>query len=220
MAKTGKCENYRPPRACHVGEGDWRSCATWGTSFTVRTSRTGSGCALRFGGSLPTSFTGRASRPGSDATCVVQRGRCPDGLGKPRPFAHGDGLHGGTEPECNHHEYALEFCAGQGGPRSRSERWPTKPDGGLMKTGTGSAIRCIYVSAQALLVAACPPFHQPSQMVGHRSLRDLGPPYKIFTEADPRSCRSSSHRADCRCMGIGRARHRGCHDRGSIRCVA
>ena len=84
-------------------------CATWGTSFTVRTSRTGSGCALRFGGSLPTSFTGRASRPGSNATCVVQRGRCP-GLGEPRPFAHGDGLHGGTEPECNHHEYALEFC--------------------------------------------------------------------------------------------------------------
>ncbi len=111
MAKTGKCENYRPPRACHVGEGDWRSCATWGTSFTVRTSRTGSGCALRFGGSLPTSFTGRASRPGSDAPCVAQRGRCPDGLGKPRPFAHGDGLHGGTEPECNHHEYALEFFA-------------------------------------------------------------------------------------------------------------
>ncbi len=85
MAKTGKCENYRPPRASHVGEGDWRSCATWGTSFTVRTSRTGSGCALRFGGSLPTSFTGRASRPGSDATCVVQRGRCP-GLREPRAF--------------------------------------------------------------------------------------------------------------------------------------
>ena len=81
MAKTGKCENYRPPRACHVGEGDWRSCATWGTSFTVRTSRTGSGCALRFGGSLPTSFTGRASRPGSDATCVVQRGQRPGGRG-------------------------------------------------------------------------------------------------------------------------------------------
>ena len=32
---------------------------------------------LRFGGSLPTSFTGRASRPGSDATCVVQRGHPP-----------------------------------------------------------------------------------------------------------------------------------------------
>ena len=42
-------------------------------------------CALRFGGSLPTSFTGRASRPGSHATCVVQRGRCP-GLGEPRAF--------------------------------------------------------------------------------------------------------------------------------------
>ncbi len=77
MAKTGKCENYRPPRACHVGEEDWRSCASWRISFTVRTSRTGSGCALRFGGSLPTSFTGRASRPGSHATCVVQRGQCP-----------------------------------------------------------------------------------------------------------------------------------------------
>ena len=64
MAKTGECENYRPPRACHVGEEDRRSCASWGTSFTVRTSRTGSGRALRFGGSLPTSFTGRASRPG------------------------------------------------------------------------------------------------------------------------------------------------------------
>ena len=39
----------------------------------------------------------------------------------------GDGLHGGTEPECDHHEYALEFCAGQGGTRSRSERRPTSP---------------------------------------------------------------------------------------------
>ena len=29
------------------------------------------------------------------------------------PLRGGDGLHGGTEPECNHHEYALEFCAGQ-----------------------------------------------------------------------------------------------------------
>ncbi len=47
-----------------------------GTSFTVRTSRTGSGCALRFGGSIPTSFTARTSRTGSDSTCVVQRGRC------------------------------------------------------------------------------------------------------------------------------------------------
>ena len=45
MAKTGKCENYRPPRARHVGEEDWRSCASWRISFTVRTSRTGSGCA-------------------------------------------------------------------------------------------------------------------------------------------------------------------------------
>ncbi len=26
MAKAGKCENYRPPRACHVGEEDGRSC--------------------------------------------------------------------------------------------------------------------------------------------------------------------------------------------------
>ncbi len=24
-------------------------------------------------------------------------------------------MHGGTEPECDHHEYALEFCAGQRG---------------------------------------------------------------------------------------------------------
>ena len=70
---------------------------------------------IRFGGSLPTSFTGRASRPGAHATCVAQRGRCPE-LGEPRPFAHGDGLHGGTGPECNHHEYALEFCAGSANP--------------------------------------------------------------------------------------------------------
>ena len=43
---------------------------------------------IRFGGSLPTSFTGRASRPGSHATCVAQRGRCP-GLGEPRAFGPG-----------------------------------------------------------------------------------------------------------------------------------
>ncbi len=29
------------------------------------------------------------------------------------PLRGGDGLRGGTEPECNHQEYALEFCAGQ-----------------------------------------------------------------------------------------------------------
>ncbi len=39
-------------------------------------------------------------------------------LGEPRPVAHGDGLHDGTEPECDHHEHALEFCAGQSHPRS------------------------------------------------------------------------------------------------------
>ncbi len=40
-------------------------------------------------------------------------------------------------------------------PARASASFPrqVEPAGGLMKTGTGSAIRCIYASAQALLVA-------------------------------------------------------------------
>ena len=48
-----------------------------------------------------------------------------------------------------------------------------------MKTGTGSTISCIYVTAQPLLVvASCPPFHQASFNPSHFPLfsNQTGPP--------------------------------------------
>ena len=73
-------------------------------------------CALRFGGSLPTSFTGRASRPGSDATCVLQRGRCP-GLGEPRAFGPGtcrvSRNKTGTLPTHSGLRFWVEFAQGR-----------------------------------------------------------------------------------------------------------
>ena len=47
-----------------------------------------------------------------------------------------------------------------------SGRWSVHPTAGLMKTGTGSAIRCIYASAQALLVAVPVPLFITRLSVG------------------------------------------------------
>ena len=47
------------------------------------------------------------------------------------PLRGGDGVQSGAEPECNHHEYALEFCAGQAGAaeaRARSSAGKTGND--------------------------------------------------------------------------------------------
>ena len=69
---------------------------------------------------------------------------------------------------------------------------PTRPEwwAGLMKTGTGSAIRCIYASAQALLVAVPVPLFI-SPVVGCLSRKGTGTffndPSKLSKSAADRS---------------------------------